>query len=166
MQRAGHDLARADLSGFTNELTQMVMRSRILSAVELKDEPFECKVGRDGQNGVEQMNLAGGFAHPSRLSHHLHDLLIGQVVKNSDADDVIEGPIVECESRTVHHHEPAIETGARHLDVVRVDVYSGILTRETASIMARAASDVEEAFTGTWIYSAADQGEKPVGRRP
>jgi len=154
------------MSGFCNELTQMLICSRILSAVELKYDPLECKVGRDGQNSVDEMNAAGGFAHSYRLSHHLYDLVVGKVVKSSNTDDMIEGLSVEFESRAVHDHEPAIEMGARHLDIIRIDVYSGILASEAASIVAWATSEIQEILTEAWIYLLADQRAKPVGRRP
>jgi len=143
MQWSDDDIAAADISGFANELIQMLMCSRVPSAVEMKYDSFECKVGRDGQNGIDQVNPAGRFAHAQRLSHHLDDLFVSQVVKSSNADDVIEGLVFECESRAVHNHEPAIEARARRSDVVRVDVYSGILAGEAAAIVARAASHVE-----------------------
>src|SRR5262249_54210535 len=121
----------------------MVICSWIPSAVELEYDPFECKVGCDGQDGIDEMNPAGGLAHSYRLSHHLDDLLVSKVVKSSETDDMIEGGIFEFESCTVHHHELAIEMGARHFDIVRIDVYSGIFTSEAASIVACAASDIE-----------------------
>src|SRR5262249_37430662 len=137
MQWSGDDIAAADISGFANELIQMLMCSRVRSAVERKYDSFECKVGRDGQNGIDQMNLAGRFAHAQRLSHHLDDLFVSQMVKSSNADDVIEGLVLECESGAVHNHEPAIEARARRSDVVRVDVYSGISAGEAAGVSAR-----------------------------
>src|SRR5262245_1004797 len=121
----------------------MIICSWIPSAIELKHDPFERKVGRDGQDGVDEMDPAGGFAHAHRLSYHLDDLLVCEVVKSSEADDMIEGPVFESESCAVHHHETAVEMGARHFDIVRIDIYSGILASKAASIVACAASDIE-----------------------
>src|SRR5215208_2803475 len=161
----GHDIAAADVSGFANQLIEMLMRSRIRSTVEPKYDAFERKIGRDGQNGVDEMNPAGGLAHSQRLAHHLHDLLVGQVVKRSNADDVIERCIFELEPRAIHHHEAAVEMGTRHLDIVGIDIYTGILASEAVAIVARAASDIEQRLAGARIYLLADQRAKPVGGR-
>src|SRR5262245_38098896 len=108
------------------------------------------------------MNPAGGFTHPPRFADHLHDLLVGKVVKNGDADDMVEAFVCEFEPRAVHHHEPALETGARHFYVVRVDVDPGILTSEAVAIIAGAAADVEQSVSRAWVQLFADQRPKTV----
>src|SRR5215471_12741934 len=142
----------------------MFVRSWVCPAVEMKDDPLECEVGRNGQDGVDEMNPAGGFAHALRLSDGLPDLRVSKVVKSSKAHDVIEGSVLKFESRAVHNHKPAVQMRTRLSNVVRIDVYPDILASEARPVTACATSDIKQLLVTARIDLLLDQRANPVCR--